>query len=103
MNKIEILAMAPLAIISKALEDQYVVHRFWENPDLEKHGPNIRAIATNGPTGVSASVLEKLPAVEIISVFGVGVDAIDLPEAKRRGIAVATTQGVLWPTRHWHC
>lgn len=95
MNKTEILAMTPLKTIIKALEDQYVVHRFWENPDVEKYGANIRAIATNGPTGVSTTVFEKLPAVEIISVFGVGVDAIDLVEAKRRGIAVTTTPGVL--------
>lgn len=96
MNKIEILAMAPLTpAVFKTLEERYVVHRFWENSGLETYGANIRGIATNGGIGATADVLEKLPALEIISVFGVGVDAIDLAEVKRRGIAVTTTVDVL--------
>lgn len=38
-----------------------------------------------------AATLEQLPALRCISRCGVGVDAIDLDDARRRGIAVAIT------------
>ena len=96
MMKPEILVLAPLipACIA-ALEREYTVHRFWQAPDrdalLNRIGPNVRAIVTNGATGASASLINALPRVEIIACFGVGVDAIDFPLAKKRGIPVTNT------------
>ena len=82
-----------------ALEREYTVHRFWQAPDrdalLNRIGPNVRAIVTNGATGASASLINALPRVEIIACFGVGVDAIDFPLAKKRGIPVTNTPEVL--------
>ena len=40
-------------------------------------------------------LIRDLPALEIISCYGVGVDAIDLQAAKERGIVVTTTPDVL--------
>jgi hydroxypyruvate reductase len=98
--KPEILIVGPMMPqLMVALERDYIVHRLWEAPDrdalLEKIGPNVKAIATNGGLGASGSLINALPNLEIIAVFGVGVDAIDLSLAKKRGIPVATTQGVL--------
>ena len=100
MKQIEILVTAPLIpSVMQTLDDTYVVHRLWEAPDraalLAEHGSRIRGIATNGSAGAGAALLDQLPALEIISCFGVGVDAIDLASAARRGIAVTTTPGVL--------
>ena len=100
MKQIEILATAPLIPgVMQTLDDTYVVQRLWEAPDcaalLAEHGSRIRGIATNGSVGAGAALLDQLPALEIISCFGVGVDAIDLASAARRGIAVTTTPGVL--------
>jgi hydroxypyruvate reductase len=100
MKQIEILATVPLAPgVMQTLNDTYVVHRLWEAPGgaalLAEHGSRIRGIATNGSVGAEAALLDQLPALEIISCFGVGVDAIDLAGAARRGIAVTTTPGVL--------
>jgi lactate dehydrogenase-like 2-hydroxyacid dehydrogenase len=100
MKQIEILATAPLMpSVMEALGDSYVVHRLWEAAEraalFAEHGSRIRAIATNGSIGADAALLDQLPALEIISCFGVGVDAIDLAGAARRGIAVTTTPGVL--------
>lgn len=44
---------------------------------------------------MSAAQMAGLPALELIAVNGVGVDAVDLAEARRRGIRVATTPDVL--------
>jgi lactate dehydrogenase-like 2-hydroxyacid dehydrogenase len=52
----------------------------------------IRAIAGGR---VPASMMEKLPRLEIIANSGVGVDTIDMPAARSRGIAVTNTPDVL--------
>jgi hydroxypyruvate reductase len=98
--KPEILITGPMMLqVMIALERDYIAHRLWEAPDrdafLEKIGPNVKAIATNGGLGANGSLINALPNLEIIAVYGVGVDAIDLSLAKKRGIAIATTQGVL--------
>jgi len=41
-----------------------------------------------------SAILAQLPALRCISRCGVGVDAIDLPVAKQRGVAVANTPGI---------
>jgi len=98
--KPEILVLAPLMpACMTALEREYTVHRLWQASDrdalLSRIGPDVRAIVTNGATGASASLINALPRAEIIACFGVGVDAIDLPLAKKRGIPVTNTPEVL--------
>ena len=98
--KPEILMVGPMMPqLMAALERDYIVHRLWEAPDrdalLEKIGSNVKAIATNGALGASGSLINALPNLEIIALYGVGVDAIDLSLAKKRGIPVTTTPDVL--------
>lgn len=43
---------------------------------------------------ITADVIEKMPAsVKVISRYGVGVDRVDIPAAKSRGIIVTNTPG----------
>ncbi|OTP66871.1 2-hydroxyacid dehydrogenase [Caballeronia sordidicola] len=62
---------------------------------LAEVGSRIRALATNGEAGASAELIDALPALEIIVSYGVGVDAIDLAHAAKRGIRVTNTPDVL--------
>ncbi|MGZ3440335.1 MAG: 2-hydroxyacid dehydrogenase [Polyangia bacterium] len=55
----------------------------------------IRAISASGESKVSRELIAQLPALEIISVFGVGYDGIDVAAARERGIAVTNTPDVL--------
>jgi glyoxylate reductase len=55
----------------------------------------IEAIYTYGHPTVDAALLARLPAVRVISNFGVGVDHIDLKAAAERSIPVGNTPGVL--------
>jgi len=57
--------------------------------------PRIRAIAASGESKISRELIAQLPALEIVSVFGVGYDGIDVGAARERGIAVTNTPGVL--------
>ncbi len=62
---------------------------------LEKHGPEIVAIATRGRVPTAAALMDQLPRLEIISNFGVGYDSVDVQAAARRGVMVTNTPNVL--------
>ncbi len=55
----------------------------------------INAIYCYGHTPVGSPILDRFPDVSVISNHGVGVDHIDLAEARRRGIPVGNTPGIL--------
>ena len=51
-------------------------------PFLKQHAPKVRGLATFGPMPVDGKLMDALPKLEIISNFGVGVDAINLDDAR---------------------
>lgn len=55
----------------------------------------IRAVATSGGRGAEAALIDALPALELIAVYGVGYDKVDLDAAARRNVAVTNTPDVL--------
>lgn len=55
----------------------------------------IRAVYTYGHPLVDDALLKRLPSVQVISNFGVGVDHVDLAAAAARGIPVGNTPGIL--------
>ena len=57
--------------------------------------PRIRAIATEANRGASRALIEALPKLELIALFGVGTDAVDLVAARERKIRVTNTPGIL--------
>lgn len=100
MSKPEILLVGPYPEWDlEPMERDYVVHKLYDALDRESflngRAENIRAIATRGELGASAELLEKLPNVEIVSVYGVGYDAVDLSACRERGICVTNTPDVL--------
>lgn len=54
-----------------------------------------RALVANGETVLSGEDIARFPALELIAVFGVGYDGIDIAAARARGIRVTHTPGVL--------
>lgn len=81
------------------LDASFTMHRYFEAADkaafLAEHGPKIRAIATNGGVGASGAVIAACPRLEVISIYGVGYDAVDLAACRARGIQVTNTPNVL--------
>lgn len=81
------------------LEKTYQVHKLYEASDTEaflrEQGGNIRAVATRGELGASAALIGKLPKLEVVSVYGVGYDAVDLAACREKGITVTNTPDVL--------
>lgn len=100
MSKPEILELLDVHPGTTArLDADYRLHRLWEAEDqdalLKEIGPSIRGVVTNGIAGIKGEIIEKLPALEIIGVFGVGVDSVDLETAKAKGVRVTNTPDVL--------
>jgi lactate dehydrogenase-like 2-hydroxyacid dehydrogenase len=81
------------------LQEEFTVHKLHEAKDrgafLKEHAPTVRGLATFGPSPVDGKLMDALPKLEIIANFGVGVDAINLQDAKARKIIVTNTPDVL--------
>jgi lactate dehydrogenase-like 2-hydroxyacid dehydrogenase len=82
------------------LDPHLTIHRLWEHPDraafLTEHGSAIQGIATSTLYGPVDDILfAALPALEIVSNFGVGYDNVDVEAAAARKIVVTNTPGVL--------
>jgi D-3-phosphoglycerate dehydrogenase len=100
MNKPELLVVGVLPDWDlEALGARFTPRLMYEASDrasfLAQHGSSIRAIATKGELGADAALMGALPRLEIVSCYGVGVDAIDLAHARGRGIRVTNTPDVL--------
>ena len=99
--KPELVITAPLKPqpIMDALERDYTLWPLWEMEDvavgLAAVADRVRGIVTNGQNGASAELIDALPKLEIISSYGVGVDAIDRARAQARGVIVTNTPDVL--------
>lgn len=100
MAKPDILQVGPYpAWDEEPLNEAFQVHRYYDATDkdafLKEVGPRIRAIATRGDLGANRAMIDACPQLEVISVYGVGFDAVDLAACRARGIHVTNTPDVL--------
>jgi len=57
--------------------------------------PGVRAVVGGGTARLDAALLERLPALEIVAIHGIGHDGIDLAALRARGIRLTLTPDVL--------
>lgn len=100
MNKPVILQVGPYPEWDqRPLDVAYDVRKLFAVEDhdafLARHGTEVRAIATRGELGANAAMIAACPKCEMISVYGVGYDAVDIGAAKASGIRVTNTPDVL--------
>ena len=60
---------------------------------IAEYGGTIRAVLTNGSTGLAAAEIDRLPQLTFVSALGAGYEHIDVAHAKARGITVVTGAG----------
>jgi len=96
---VQVLSVAKLSpLLLPQLQAAYTLHDRLHEGDAAAFAavaPQVRAIAASGESKVSAELMAQLPALEIISVMGVGYDGIDVTAAKARGVVVTHTPNVL--------
>jgi glyoxylate reductase len=88
------VADGPLARDVLDLLERNVALLPWDVAETGSDEP-VDGIYTFGHPHVGAAMLDRLPAVRVISNYGVGVDHIDLQCAAARGIPVGNTPDVL--------
>ena len=95
----EILTVMQLnPLLEPLLRAAFTVHdrlHLLDPAAFEAVAPRIRGISASGESKVGAELMDRLPALEIISVMGVGYDGIDVAAAKARGVVVTHTPDVL--------
>ncbi len=99
MSRIPVLAAAKLSpLLTAQLERAFEFHDRLHETDpvaFAAAASRIRAVAAGGDSRVDAALIGQLPALELISVMGVGYDGVDVAAAKARGIVVTHTPDVL--------
>jgi hydroxypyruvate reductase len=100
MKPIDVLITAPLpAFLEEPLQADYRCHDYARAKDkpalLSDVGPSVRGLVQGGGTATPTTLLEALPNLEIVSVFGVGYDGVPTDYCRKRGLKVTNTPDVL--------
>jgi hydroxypyruvate reductase len=95
----DILVTAPLPpFLYDPLKADYRCHDYYQSSHkpglLAAAGARIRGLVQGG-TVTPTTLLDALPKLEIISVFGVGYDGVPVAYCKNRGLKVTNTPDVL--------
>ena len=88
-----------LPALEEQLAQDYDMHPLWKEADpdayLAQHGAEFEGLVTSARVGATAALINALPALKVISSFGVGYETIAIAEAQRRQIQVGYTPEVL--------
>lgn len=97
-NHLIITAPLPPFLYEPLLSD-YRCHDYLQATDkpgfLAEVGAKVRGLVQGGQTTTPTTLLDALPKLEIISVFGVGYDGVPVEYCRQRGIKVTHTPDVL--------
>jgi hydroxypyruvate reductase 2 len=71
-----------------SLESKFVLYPLWEQSDKEayvmENAESIRAVVTTGPGIVDAELIRKLPKLEIVASFSVGLDKVQQQQQQQQ-------------------
>ncbi|KAF3442266.1 hypothetical protein FNV43_RR16182 [Rhamnella rubrinervis] len=98
----QVLVLEPPPILkhySGYFSDKFDLLKAWEsslplNQFLATHARSARALLSPGRYPLTADILQLLPSLKLIVTTSVGLNHIDLPECRRRGIAIADAGNV---------
>ena len=99
-NAVDILTLLDFPpVTDQRLREHFTVHDLHKAADpeafLAEMAPKIRGIATMGHLPCREDLIARLPELEIISCFAVGVDGVDVAAASKRDVIVTNTPAVL--------
>lgn len=96
----DVIVTAPLPpFLYDPLRADYRCHDYYQSSHkpglLAAEGQRIRGLVQGGGTVTPTDLLDQLPKLEIISVFGVGYDGVPVDYCRKRGLKVTNTPDVL--------
>ncbi|WOK91491.1 hydroxyphenylpyruvate reductase-like [Canna indica] len=102
MEFLGVLLIVPInPYLEEELDRRFKLFRLWESPPgrrrefLQANAPSIQAVVGSTAAGADAEIIDLLPRLEIVANFGVGIDKVDLPRCRERGIRVVYTPDVV--------
>jgi lactate dehydrogenase-like 2-hydroxyacid dehydrogenase len=84
---------ASRAKIEAAFEVVYAPDAAERAAALDAHGKTIRAVLTNGTTGLAAADIDRMPQLELLSALGAGYENLAVDHARSRGIVLVNGAG----------
>jgi len=98
--KIDVLSIGAFPEATNAeLANRFAITHHFHRPAPDALGAElkrrIRAIATEANRGADRALIAALPRLEVIAIFGVGTDSVDLAAARERNVMVTNTPGIL--------
>src|SRR5258708_7439060 len=98
--KIDVLSIGAFPEATNAeLANRFAITHHFHRPTPDALGAElkrrIRAIATEANRGADRALIAALPKLEVIAIFGVGTDSVDLAAARERNVMVTNTPGIL--------
>ena len=98
-TRIPIVIYGPLShYLEEQLNARFLVHEVAADADpdaLPEAVREARALVSFGSVGASAAIMDALPKLEMIGLFSVGYDKVDIAHARAKGISVSNTPDVL--------
>ncbi|BAV65176.1 2-hydroxyacid dehydrogenase [Sphingobium cloacae] len=99
MQSIPLIAYGPLSdYLMAGLKSRFDVLEVAADADpgsLDPAAKEARALVSFGAVGAGAAIMDALPKLEMIGLFSVGYDKVDVDHARARGIRVSNTPDVL--------
>lgn len=96
---IPVIAYGPLSdYLMAGLKSRFHVLEVAADADPAALGPAVkdaRALVSFGAVGAGAAIMDALPRLEMIGLFSVGYDKVDVDHARAKGIRVSNTPDVL--------
>lgn len=98
-TRIPIVIYGPVSsYLEEQLKARFIVHQVAADADpdaLPEAVQEAQALVSFGAVGASAAIMDALPRLEMIGLFSVGYDKVDVAHAKAKGIKVSNTPDVL--------
>jgi D-3-phosphoglycerate dehydrogenase len=84
---------ASRASIEAAFDVVYAPDAPRRDTAIAAHGQTIRAVLTNGTTGLNAAEIDRMPQLELVSAIGAGYENLAVDHARSRGIVLVNGAG----------
>ena len=84
---------ASRASVEAAFDVVYAPDATQRSAAIAEHGATIRAVLTNGTTGLTAAEIDQMPQLEFVSALGAGYENLAMDHARSRGIVLVNGAG----------
>lgn len=81
------------ALLAELFELVYAPDAAQRADAVARHGPRVRAVLTNGTTGLVAGEIDAMPQLTLLCALGAGYEGIAVEHARARGVVLANGAG----------